>query len=348
MADIGIVIVTYCSGDVILDCLESLLAETEAGLEIVIVDNASPDDTLDILRSWADGTAPYEPPSPCPVALKPAPKPVTLASPDAPRNTAGRHRITLIENAANTGYAGGVNVGLAHLAKDTTLDRFWVLNPDSITAPGTPATFARHPVPETGFAMIGGRIVYLENPDQIQIDGGRVDWRTGVTHSINQYQKIDTATPPAASEIDFISGASLVASRAFYETVGPMREDYFLYYEEVDWALRRGDLPLLHCPEALIYHQSGSAIGSSAPNRPASPFSLYFLHRSRLKFMRRFRPGGVPFALLFSIAKAGQLALKGYLKEAGTVLKASFGGGPPKSVRARLSDAAARIAFGKA
>ena len=38
---IGVVIVSFNSGDVILDCLESLLAVTDTDLRILVVDNAS-------------------------------------------------------------------------------------------------------------------------------------------------------------------------------------------------------------------------------------------------------------------------------------------------------------------
>ena len=126
-----------------------------------------------------------------------------------------------------------------------------------------------------------------------------------------------------------------------------MAEDYFLYYEEVDWALRRGELPLAYCPGGIVYHRAGTAIGSAAPGRSASPFSLYFKHRGRLRFMRRHRARNLPFAYAYSFAKAAQLALKGYLTEARTVILASFDRPPPAEVRARLSPAAAALAFAK-
>ena len=132
-----------------------------------------------------------------------------------------------------------------------------------------------------------------------------------------------------------------------------MAEDYFLYYEEVDWALRRltlpgGPLPLAYCPGGIVYHRAGTAIGSPTLGRPASPFSLYFKHRARIRFMRRFRPRNLPAALAYSLAKAGQLAWQGYWTEARTILQASLGLPPPQSVRDRLSPEAATRAFGPA
>jgi GT2 family glycosyltransferase len=342
---LGVVIVTFNAADVILDCVESLLAATAVRLEIVLVDNASSDRTLATLRAWASGEKDYVPPSDAPFAMAARSGPVTLLSPDATVPAGPDHVITLIEAKVNGGFAAGVNRGLAHLATRPGMDRFWVLNPDSVVPPGTPQAFATHPAPAESFAMMGGRVIYYDTPDIIQIDGGTINRRTGVTGNIGLGQKIDLPVPDP-STIDFITGASLVVSRLFYETVGPMTESYFLYYEEVDWALRRGALPLLYCPGGIVYHRAGTAIGSPTLGRPASPFSLYFKHRARLRFMHHFYPKNVPVALAYSVAKAAQLALKGYGTEARTVMLASLNRPPPPAVRAKLSDAAADLAFG--
>ncbi|MGR3371541.1 MAG: glycosyltransferase family 2 protein [Pseudooceanicola nanhaiensis] len=339
---LGVVLVTFNSGDVILDCLESLLAAEDVWLDIVIVDNASTDGTPQRLRDWASGRQAYTPPGDLPFPLATQPKPVKM---DGAARTPGGHRVMLKESGGNLGFAAGVNLGLAELAGRPGIDRFWILNPDSAVPPGSAAAFARQPAPAEGFALMGGRVFYLERPDQIQIDGGRIDWRTGRTHNANQYAPADTPVPDP-EELDFITGASMVASREFYVAAGPLPEDYFLYYEEVEWALRRGDLPLAYCPGGVVYHRAGTSIGSQAPGRPASPFSLYFIHRARLMFIRRHRPGALPGALAFSLAKAGQLALKGYPREAAALLAGSFGRSPPAGVRARLSEAAFSKIFG--
>jgi GT2 family glycosyltransferase len=346
---LGVVIVAFNSADVILDCLESLLAAQDVRLRIVVVDNASTDDTARALRAWADGTGVRDPADDLPFPLPVPPKPVLLR-PDVPAlDAAGPegagHAVTLLELARNGGFAAGVNRGLALLAAVAGLDRFWVLNPDSIVPPGTAAALARHPEPAGGFALMGGRVLYCPSDDVIQIDGGTINRKTGVTGNVNQYASHRSTRPPSPQQMDFITGASMVASRRFWERAGPMPEDYFLYYEEVDWAMRRGDLPLVYCPEAIVYHRAGTAIGSPAPGRPASPFSLYFKHRGRLRFMRRHFPRAVPMAHAYSLAKAAQLWLKGYRIEARTLLGASFGRPPSPGIRARLSPEAAALAF---
>ena len=348
LPSLGVVVVTFNASDVILEALESLLAARDVALEVVVVDNGSTDGTVALIQSWAAGETAFEVPADCPFDLAPAPKPVPLHGPDAPFAAKEGVHLTLIDTQVNSGFAGGVNVGLAHLATRAGIDRFWVLNPDSSVPPGTPAAFARHPAPAGGFALMSGRVVYYDTPDMIQIDGGTLNTRTGVTGNIGLGAAFSKTPPPEASELDFVTGASLVASRQFYDEVGPMEESYFLYYEEVDWALRRGDLPIVVCPSALVYHKAGTAIGSPTLGRPASPFSLYFKYRARMRFLRRFYPKNLLWGWAYSLAKAGQLALRGYLREAWTILVASADARPPAHVRQVLSPEAARHAFAPA
>lgn len=342
---LGVVIVTYNSADIVLDCLESLWASDGVRLAIVVVDNRSTDGTPRAIRDWAAGCTAWKDPGDLPFALSSVPKPIELRDPATqgalPAESEG-HGLTLIDAGLNGGFAAGVNLGLARLEADAELDRFWVLNPDSVVPPNSAAKLARAPEP---FGLLGSRVLYVDPPDIIQIDGGTINRRTGVTINLGLGCR-DTETLPAdPAKIDFITGSSMVASRAFYEAAGPMPEDYFLYYEEVDWAMRRGDLPLAYAEGAVVYHRAGTSIGSPRLDRPASPFSLYFKHRGRMRFVRRHLPASRASATLYSLAKAAQLALKGYRAEARAVLAGSFDRPPPAEVRDRLSPEAARRAF---
>ena len=344
---LGVVIVAFNSSGILLDCLESLLVAEGAELRIVVVDNASTDDTVLSLQDWAAGHTPYQPPEDLPFLLRPCAKPLVLqAEADSPQT--GHHSVALLKAAVNGGFAAGVNIGLAHLARDPAIDRFWILNPDCVVPPGTPEAFATAPPPEAGFALMGGRVIYLDGTDHIQIDGGTINARTGVTGNLNQYAPHASTPAPDPTRMHFITGASMVASRAFYTSAGPVPEDYFLYYEEVEWALLRGGLPLVYCPGAIVYHRAGTAIGSPTPGRMASDFSLYFKHRGRMRFMRRFHPQALPWAWAYGLAKAAQYALKGHGTAAKALLAGCRDAPPPVGVRDQLSPEAARLAFAPA
>ncbi|WP_179378107.1 glycosyltransferase family 2 protein [Jannaschia marina] len=305
---LGVVVVTHRSADVVGDCLDSLLAAEGVALSIVVVDNASPDDT-DAVVTARRATAP--------------------------------HALIWHPTGTNGGFAAGVNVGLDILLQDPEIERFWVLNPDAVVPPGTARAFATH-AEGRDFAMIGGRVVYADPPHAIQIDGGVIDWKTGKTLNLNQ-GKPSTTRPPDPDAMDFVTGASLVASRLFLTRAGKMEEGYFLYYEEVDWALRARDLPILHCAEAVVHHQAGTSIGSGKPGRHASPFSEWFKHRARMKFVRRHRRVSYYGAVAFTLGKALQSALRRDLPAAEAILRGGLGLSPPRAVTRQMAESGIRL-----
>ncbi|MEM7470461.1 MAG: glycosyltransferase family 2 protein [Pseudomonadota bacterium] len=312
---LGVVIVTYNAADVIVPCLDTLLASPQP-MRVVLVDNASTDATRRVIDTWRTaGTVPMALPF----------------APSTPPSEKRRGSVEQILAPSNDGFAAGVNLGLKHLLADQTLDRFWILNPDTMIPPETPTAIATAP---GGFALMGSRLVYADPPHRIQIDAGTVNKWTGVTGNLNLGANANVALPHP-QKADFISGASMVASRAFVENAGLMPEEYFLYYEEVDWAQRRGPLPLHLCENAIVYHRAGSAIGSPTLDSAPSAFSVYYKHRARMMYLRRYHPWAFPTGYLYGLAKAAQFALTGHRPQAKALLNALHG-------RRRSADIAAQ------
>jgi GT2 family glycosyltransferase len=314
---IGVVVLTFRSGDVIEACLDSLPLDTEPGLRVVLCDNQSDDDTVNIIRTWARKSG------------------RNLAEHDAGALAlpVDQGPLTLLHVGANLGFAGGVNVGLTHLMRDPDIDLFWILNPDCEVTPGAATAFRERAASAGRFALMGGRICYREAPNLIQSDGGRVDRWSGICSNINQNSDPRIAVVPKEESLDFISGANMVASRLFIERTGLMVEDYFLYYEEVDWAARRGDLPLLYCPEALVYHVGGTTIGTGSTNRRPSPFANFFNYRNRMRYMWRFHRGRLPSAWALSLLRVAKLMAIGAWAEAWAAFSGLHGLPPPDHVR---------------
>src|SRR5436190_5108709 len=116
-ATLGVIVVTYRSQDVILECLETLLGSQGVNLKITVVDNASPDDTCAVITAWASGKRTYAPPPNSPVAQPFAvAKPLAVQEIDAMEIGGPLGGLTLIRSATNRGFAGGVNLGLEALA----------------------------------------------------------------------------------------------------------------------------------------------------------------------------------------------------------------------------------------
>lgn len=341
--NLGVIIVTYNASDVILPCLESLFgADRASSLAVVVVDNASSDGTAELIERWARGAGASVEQALGPVQPRPVSKPLSLAT-IGPGETA-QGQLTLLRSTVNGGYAYGVNRGLDALRGRADIAAYWVLNPDCVVPPDTPGRLLDF-VRDTEFGLAGGRCRFFEAPDIIQTDGGLVSRSTGVCGSIHAGQSAALTPMPRDAELDYVSGAHFLIARDYLEQVGPMSEDYFLYYEEVDWAFRRGAFPLKAIPEADIFHRAGASIGSGGFKRPPSPFSFYFNHRNRMWFVKKHLKGRSLSALAWSLAKCLQLLLKVGRAESYALLKGAMGWAPPRRIRDAVDPDARHLAF---
>lgn len=91
----------------------------------------------------------------------------------------------------------------------------------------------------------------------------------------------------------------MLVSRQFVEQIGLMSEDYFLYFEEVDWAVRaKGRFSLGYAPKSIVYHKVGASIGTSSNPAKKSLTCDYYNIRNRILFTRRYYPFFLPTVYL--------------------------------------------------
>ncbi len=343
---IGVVVLTFRAADVIAECLASLFASTGVALSVVVVDNNSPDGSLDAARNWASGAVPFVRPSASPLAgIPPASVPIPFEERAATDFSAPRQPLTLVQSGINGGFARGINHGLRILQADPGIDLFWILNPDAAPPPEAAARLADCAA-QGPFGLIASRLRFYEEPGTIQNDGLRLDRRFGVCHSVSMGQPASTPYP-ANGEVEFPSGASMLASRAMLEQAGLMCEDYFLYYEEAEWGARTGSLPVRFASGAEVFHHGGTSIGTGSIHRPPSPLAAYFNYRNRARFVSKYLPGSLLRMRLHACAKVVQMLLKGYLPQAQAILAGTFDLAPPAAVRRIFPDSAVQaLAFG--
>jgi len=98
------------------------------------------------------------------------------------------------------------------------------------------------------------------------------------------------ATRAIESQTAYVVGASMLVKSAFIRDVGPMCEDYFLYFEELDWAFRgRPRWALGYAPRSRVFHKVGAS-----SSQTVSEFSLNLLYRNQVRFASRFLPDRLP------------------------------------------------------
>jgi GT2 family glycosyltransferase len=332
---LGVVIVNYRGAADTIECLESLL-RAPLPMKIVVVENGSGDDSADVIRAWAAGTRPAlaESSAMAPLSTPPVAKPVALACLAAgDAGSSAAERLTLIVSPENRGFAGGNNIGLRHLMGDPELSHFWLLNNDTVVTPDAPAALLARLQAGPRIGMCGTIVRHYWAPDRVQaLNGFSFNLLTGAGSALGGGGPATQSFDPLAiaDATDFVLGASLSVSRDFLVKVGPMAEDYFLYFEEMDWAIRNRRLgedafEIGFAHGATIFHKAGRSIGSTSAHTARSAFSDYWMTRSRLKYVWRHHRLLWPWHWLLGFGIILRRLLRRRWRHAGAVLRAMLG-----------------------
>lgn len=294
-----------------LECLESVFRLSPRPARVIVCDNGSTDSSVARIRAWAEGSlCTWTPPDhPLrPLTFPPLPKPIPLAEYD--RHTAergGKPRsdssgLVLIHTGANLGFAGGNNVGLRYALAQPDVQAVWLLNNDTVVPPDALRFLEQrlHAGPDVG--MVGSTLRYYSEPHKVQTQGGASynPWLALPRH-IGHARPAETPCPAAQvqRQLAYIAGASMLVSRRFVEQIGGMNEEFFLYFEELDWALRaRGRFALAYAPESIVFHREGGSIGSGSRDAAKSWISDYHFLRNRVRITRQWRPAMLPTVYL--------------------------------------------------
>lgn len=311
---IAVIVLQYGNSGDTVECLESLL-KLSGDFSVVIVDNNSLlKDRLPLRKR---------------LTRYPSRKsPVNATSGNIRSYMANKHPVHYIEYPVNTGFAGGNNIGIL-FAKDTLgCDYFWLLNNDTtVDTESLKSLVACYEMNKKNrVGILGSKMRYYYKPEILQGVGGRMNPWFATSSGIGQNEKDTGQYDTGDRQVDFPIGASLFVSREFIDRVGMMTEDYFLYFEEMDWTIRakRKGYRVGYCPGSIVYHKEGGSIGSSARGASRSALSDYYQLRNRIRFTARYRPFFLPTVILGFTAVILNRLLRGQWSRIPLVLKALF------------------------
>jgi GT2 family glycosyltransferase len=196
-------------------------------------------------------------------------------------------RVHLAAATENLGYAGGVNAWLERFMVHSGWEAVLVLNPDTEVNDICLSELIGKAA--EGFGMVGGTLVYDDAPNKIINYGLRWSRMTCRVIAVGRDSSAGRIPPPEIlANIDAISGACVLVTRAFIENVGLMDESYFLYMEDLDWGQRRGDHRIGFAPKAVIRHVCSTSIGLKADPKERSAISIYLTARNGVLYARRW------------------------------------------------------------
>ncbi len=290
-----------------IECLESLFRSDYTDFRVVVCDNGSDDGSVERIREWAVGHYCLEADEENPLkslSSPPVTKPIPCVVYDRSlAEQGGDHsweaKLVVIRNDENLGYAGGNNVGLRYALSRGDFDFFWILNNDTVVSPDALSRLLERTEHDSAVGICGATLLYYHQPEVVQARAGAIynKW-LGTTRHIGAFKKACERVDPAKVErrISYVVGACMFVSRAFLQEVGLLSEEYFLYYEEIDWVARaRGRFRLAWSPESRVYHKEGGATG--AGNHSIWKKSLSsdrYMIENRVKVTRKHWPYALP------------------------------------------------------
>jgi GT2 family glycosyltransferase len=188
--------------------------------------------------------------------------------------------VIFIRSEENLGFAGGNNLGIA-IAKG---DLLFLVNNDTEFTNGLINTLVNTIVSHPGTGMISPKIRYFQQQDTLQYAGyTEMNYYTARNACIGQFEKDLGQFDHLSGITGFGHGAAMMITREAIEKAGLMEENYFLYFEEMDWGARikKAGFEIRLEMSALIYHKESVSGGQK------SALKEYFMNRNRILFIRR-------------------------------------------------------------
>lgn len=320
-----------------IECVASLLHSDYRNFQIVICDNDSKDGSYERIKSWALGKAEGQFKSnidssegyqdiQLPIKLQ------EVCAGEFGQNSQNEKeaKLILIQNGKNMGFAGGNNIGLRYALERDDFEYVWILNNDTVVDPDAMSELVSFLKARPNVGICGAKLMHYDEPNRIQATGGgRYTVWTGKGKTLSG----EIEAPPEIAinskeivELYYVSGASMMISKAFLNEVGLLSEDYFLYFEELDWVMRASaQMHLGYQPKAMVYHKEGASIGTGKQGRMPSPTSEFYFFRSRLIFTRKYFLRYFPLIYVFSCFYVFKRIVQGELENAYAICMALLG-----------------------
>lgn len=271
---VSVIILNWNGWKDTIECLESVLGSTFSGYEVILLDNGSTNESVDMIREFCRRTAlESSKSSDCEAPIKP----VSLLEYDLKEASEGgvsskealfsgipsNQKLKLILADRNYGYAEGNNIAVKYAISSSAPDYILLLNNDTVIDSDTILELvnAMDGDPFAGFA--GPKVYYYDyggRRDVISFAGGRVILSRGLTVHIGVNEK-DSGQYDCSTYVDYAEGSCLLVRVSLIQDVGVLDATLFAYWDEVDWCLRGAKLgyKTLYVPKARIWHKVHSS-----------------------------------------------------------------------------------------
>jgi hypothetical protein len=215
--------------------------------------------------------------------------------------------VTLLVNEKNVGFAAGNNRGIEYALRKGA-DYVLILNNDVVVAPDMLSKLVSVAQSDSNVGVVGPVIYYSDAPKEVWFAGMRFRDRLYV---VRRGLHLERPLDPV-ERVDFISGCGMLVKREVWEQVGLFDERFFMYYEDLDFALRvkKAGYSLVCSTETKMWHMLSASTGGHE-----SPLKQYYQVKSMLLFCKKHTRGLMRFVNIgIRLFHAGFVALRNFLQ----------------------------------
>lgn len=289
-----IIIINFGTPGHTTECLESILLNTYTNYQVVIVDVLNKKGSVHLLNSWIEKKK--------------------------------DERFVLIEENENKGYAFANNIGIKYAINQTDCTYLWILNNDTVIEQNclTHLISCNNTHKNPGF--VGSKILDYDDREIIQNIGGTFNEKTGYSVLTGMGEKDRGQYNAKEIKIDYVIGASMFCNVDLISTIGLMPDDYFLYYEDIDWCItaQKAGFTNFSCAESVVYHKQGVSTGVKLLSTDTNIQKKKHLYLSYLKFYRRHFPKLMPVAYFILFKQWAGRIYHGQFAEAKLIAQVIF------------------------
>jgi GT2 family glycosyltransferase len=298
MSKVYIVLVNHNNFNDTIECLESVLKSDYTDFQIFVIDNSSNTSSLMNLSDWA-GNNNHVPAGTAfkhlvfPLENKPLNYVVVTAAQFNKANSLFEEKLTIIQTE-NRGFAAANNIALKYILNNGNKEcLIWILNNDTVIEKNTLTKLVSHYKKNSNKkCVLGSKLRYYYPPDTIQAVAGHYNiWLGKHRHIGDGAKDLGQFDNYQFGKHDYIVGASIFLPQLFLDEIGLMCEDYFLYFEELDWiktAMKKG-FNLALVPDAIVYHKEGASIAGDK-NVKNTAIAEYHSITNRVRFIKKWYP----------------------------------------------------------
>ena len=191
--------------------------------------------------------------------------------------------VNVIESKQNLGFAGGNNLAITQ-AKGKYL---MFLNNDTEVSPNFLEPLVDTMQKNQKVGICASKLHFFHSPNTIQYAGSTALHTFKIQSYAIGYGEQDNGQYDAITKTNLAHGAAMMVSAEAIKSVGLMPEEYFLYYEEIDWCekIKQAGYDIYFVPSSLVLHKESISVGKQ------SAIQVYYKTRNRILLARKWRSG---------------------------------------------------------